>query len=477
MRLRVVLLCVALATPAWAEPAQQPKAPVKQTVPAQQKTQAKTKTEPKAAKQPAPATTTTTTATPAAPATPNPVIESYAALPLAQRVAIQADLFIIGDYSGPLTGEFSEAAIAAVRAFQKRKGDKETGVLNLQERAQLTVDARAKQTARGWRVFDDTATGVRLLVPSKMMPETKEAPNGTRFTSARGEMVAETFRVAQSGTTLASVFEQLKKPLNGRRVAQSSIQGDSFQISGLQNLKEFVVRGYARGDEVRGITILYDQALDGIMAPVVTAMTNAFAPFPSGIATPTAKNKVEYASGIAVSGDGHILADRDVLNDCQIITVAGIGGADRIAEDTKAGLVLLRVYGARRLRPLALAGESMKVGDLMLLGIASPEKQDGGAAVTAIGARLTESSNIDPMPPVGFTGAAALDAQGKLAGMITLKPALIATTGVAGPQAALTPVEAIRNFLDAQNVKPAASTVQGPDAAKAAIVRVICVRK
>jgi hypothetical protein len=40
----------------------------------------------------------------------------------------------------------------------------------------------------------------------------------------------------------------------------------------------------------------------------------------------------------------------------------------------------------------------------------------------------------------------------------------------------LTPVEAIRNFLDANNVPPAVRTVVG-DAAKGAVVRVICVRR
>jgi len=42
---------------------------------------------------------------------------------------------------------------------------------------------------------------------------------------------------------------------------------------------------------------------------------------------------------------------------------------------------------------------------------------------------------------------------------------------------ALAPVEAIRNFLDANNVAPAAAAVTGADAAKGSVVRVICVRK
>src|SRR5258707_778341 len=63
------------------------------------------------------------------------ILDSYAAIPLSDRVAIQSDLIWTGDYNGVLSGEFGERSVAAVKAFQKRKGGKETGVLNLQERA------------------------------------------------------------------------------------------------------------------------------------------------------------------------------------------------------------------------------------------------------------------------------------------------------------------------------------------------------
>ena len=463
MRLGVIALCLVMAAAAYAEPAQKQSAPVA----AKRAKAAKTKPAPKAeAKSKQPATTQTVT--------PNPLSASYAALPLAVRVSIQADLIMTGDYAGSLTGEFGNDAIAAVKAFQKRKGNAETGVLNPKERGELGVAAKPKQTQRGWQVVDDTTAGVRVFVPAKMMPQASQIPGGSRWASARGEMAVETFRAAQSGTTLAAVFEQMKKQANGRRVASSSITGNSFEISGLQNLKHFRVYGYARDDEVRGLTILFDQALEGIMLPVATAISNAFVAFPTGVAVPSAKSKVEYASGFAVSADGHIVTDREALDGCQVLTIAGIGGVDRVAEDKEKGLLLLRVYGARELKPVALAGETTKAPELTLVGIAEPGAQEGGRVVSVARARLTDA-RIEPAPGPGFTGAAALDAQGRLTGMVTLKPALVAGTG-AGPQATLLPVETIRNFLDAQNVAPAASALTG-EAAKAAIVRVICVRK
>src|SRR5262245_61908646 len=134
------------------------------------------------------------------------VADSYNAIPLAERVAIQNDLIWTGDYNGVLNGEFGERAVAAVKAFQKRKGGKETGVLNLQERAALAAAAKPKQETVGWRIVDDLSTGARVGIPGKLMPSTNVSGGISRWSSQRGETSAETFRVA-GATALGSIFE------------------------------------------------------------------------------------------------------------------------------------------------------------------------------------------------------------------------------------------------------------------------------
>jgi len=157
-----------------------------------------------------------------------------------------------------------------------------------------------------------------------------------------------------------------------------------------------------------------------------------------------------------------------------VCTFAGIGGADRVAVDK--GLALLRVHAAN-LKPVALAGESTK-GDVTPLGVADPQAQGGGSAVSTAKARVSDIFALAPAPAPGFDGAAVLDGQGKLVGIAALKVPVVAGTAPAqGASATLTPVEAIRNFLDAQNVPPASGGMSGVEAAKASVVRVICVRK
>jgi hypothetical protein len=319
---------------------------------------------------------------------------AYAAVPEAERTAIQSDLIWTGDYNGLVGAEFGDRAITAVKAFQKRNGGKETGVLNPDERAKLAQGAKAQQERTGWRLVEDSATGARLGIPTKMAPQSGAATSGSHWQSVHGEVQVETFRVAAPGTTLASVFEQQRKEPAERKVEYNVLRGDFFVISGLQGLKKFYVRAAARensngqpGSDVRGITILYDQSMEGTMDRIAVAMSSAFAAFPAPLAgAPPPRRKVEYGTGLLVSKAGDILTDAELLTDCELIAVPGLGYAERIAADP-AGLALLRVNGLRDAAPLALGGGTPS-GEVALVGIADPQFQNGGKAVSTARGRL-----------------------------------------------------------------------------------------
>jgi hypothetical protein len=408
------------------------------------------------------------------PPVPAPAKAFYAAMPEAERNAIESDLVWTGDYNGLVGAPFEDRAVAAVQSFQKRNAGKETGILNPDERSRLAQSAKASQERVGWRVVDDPATGARLGIPAKLVPQAVPGKSGGRWQSGRGEVQVETFRVAAPGTTLAAVFEQQKKEPSTRRVEYNVLRADFFVLSGLQGLKKFYVRGQVKDgakdqvkdNDVRGITILYDQAMEGIMDPVAVAMSSAFAPFPAQAVAgvPAVRRPVEYGTGLVVSAAGHIVTDADLLTGCELIVVPGFGHADRVAAD--GGLALLRVNGARDLAPVALAAGA-PAGEVTLVGIADPQAQNGGKAVSTARGRALANGALDPLPAAGFAGAAALDATGSVAGIVGLH--------APGP-AAVVPAPAIAKFLGAQNVAPAAGRT-GLDAVKAAAVRVICIRK
>jgi hypothetical protein len=259
------------------------------------------------------------------------------------------------------------------------------------------------------------------------------------------------------------------------------VKPDFFVLSGTQGANNFYVRGQIRGDEARILTVVYDQANKATMDPVVIAMSSAFNPFPTGAQAvgPPPRKSVEYATGIVVGSGGDIVTDRQAIEGCQSIVVAGHGNADQIAIDKERDLALLRIYGAHGLTALAL-GNTKATRDVELTGIADPQNQGGGAAISSVKAGITPSGSngelaLSPAPGLGFSGAVAIDANGKFAGMAQLKPAVVAGPSSATPttQAVLVGADALRDFLKANNVV-ANGTSSSP---KASVVRVICVRK
>ncbi len=428
-----------------------------------------------------------TPAPPAVAAKPKSAAAAVAARPAlavdpaaqAERLALQSDLAWAADYNGAISGEANERMTTAIKAFQKNNGGATTGALTPQQRALLADAARKQQDNVGWKIVSDTATGVRLGVPLKLVPQQSSNAGGARWASTTGTIQILVSRRKEVGATVAAIAEREKKEPAGRRIDYTAVRPDFFVLSGMQGLKKFYVRGQIKDGDVKLMTILYDQATEGTMEPVVIAMSSAFTPFPAGVqaGVPALRKTVEYATGVVVGADGVIITDRTAVEACQSIVVPGHGNAERFAEDKLHDLALLRLYGARGLVPLGLGGSS-PTASLVIAGIADPQNQGGGAAVSVTTATTSQAASGDPMlspaPELGFSGAAVRDGDGTFAGIALLKPTVVAGPLPPASQAVLVPAAVVREFVKKNNV--AISNAVGGEA-KASVVRVICVRK
>jgi hypothetical protein len=454
MRFVAIVAAVCLASPALAQTA----APAK---PATAKPAAK----PAAAKPKADA------AKPVAAAPSAAQKSAYDAMSLEERVAIQTDLILVGDLKANPTGEWGSFSNAAAKAFQKRKGYKDTGILLPEERTVLAADAQAKQAEAGWRMVNDFS-GARVNVPIKLAPQESRGKSGGHWQSARGEIQIDVFRETPPAT-LNALYEQMRKdPI--RKPDYGILRPDFFVLQGLQGLKRFYIRAQSGQNEVRGIIVLYDQAVQGIMEPVTVAISSGFTAFPTtaqAAAGAPPKRLVEYGTGVVVSAAGHIVTDREAIDGCQIIVANGVGNAERVAEDRTAGLALLRVYGALDVKPLPL-GDGARA-EVSLVGIADPQAQGGNAAVSTVKVRVASANgagSFEPAMTQGFAGAAAIDPDAGFSGVAVQR-----MTGAAATPS-LVPVAAIRKLLSDQGVSFASGKVAA-DAAKDSVVRIICVRK
>ncbi len=206
-----------------------------------------------------------------APAVTQAQRDAYAAIPVVERLAIQSDLIWSGDLAGAADPDFSDRAIAAVRTSNAATSSrKPVSSRRTSGRCSPPPPATRKDYV-GWRLVEDDATpGVRLGIPSEARSAVRAGARPARAGHPRGaRSKSRPFREKMAGATLNELFEDLKKKPASRRVEFTSVQGNTFLISGLQGLKRLHVRVFMKDNEARGLTILYDQAMEGIVLPMV----------------------------------------------------------------------------------------------------------------------------------------------------------------------------------------------------------------
>src|SRR3984893_8277069 len=140
------------------------------------------------------------------------------AMAQSERQAIQSDLAWVGQYNGAITGEVSERMVAAIKEFQKERGGKQTGVLNAQERGVLAETAKRRQDNVGWKIVTDAGSGVRLGIPSKLVPQQSSDANGTKWSSSTGTIQIQLSRRKEANPTTAKLAEKEKKEPAGRAI-------------------------------------------------------------------------------------------------------------------------------------------------------------------------------------------------------------------------------------------------------------------
>jgi hypothetical protein len=376
----------------------------------------------------------------------------------------------------------SDRLVAAIKSFQKDNGGKQTGVLNPQERGALSAAAKALSDRAGWKIGFDPVNGIRLGLPTKLAPIQTTGSTGSKWSSAQGQIQIETWRQRDNTLSLNALADREAKA-EGRKVEYRAVKDQFFVLSGMQNLKKFYIRGEIKGNEARGMTVLYDQATEGTMAPVVVLMSSAFSAFPSNGIVPTdglpPRKMVEYSTGVVVSADGAIIADRLAVDGCQSIIVPTYGNADRVAQDKTHDLALLRIYGTRGLKPLAMDQATAKPA-ITITGIADPQNQGGAAAISSVDSTVAAANGsgdpaLQSAPGIGLSGGAAVDGDRHFAGIALLKPPMVAGGQGSPPpaQAVLVPADAVRDFLKTNGI----ALASGASDAKASVLRVICVRK
>ena len=358
-----------------------------------------------------------------APTPPGPARDT--SLAAADRIAIQFDLAWTGDYNGLINGEVNDKTTAAIKAFQRNRKFKETGVLNTQERALLAASAKAKQAQVGWTMVDDPVTGARLGVPDQAGPE--QEPGQDRHPLVLGARTGPGRDLPDPGARHDAAACTSSRGRSRRRASSrsTSLRPDFFILSGMQGLKKFYVRAEIKDGEVRGMTVLYDQATEphhgsGRGRDVERVH-----------AVPRRRRRRADRPGAQAQGrirHRHRRQRRRPHPHRPPGRPTAATSSSSPATATPTGWRRTRPPISRSCAstarpiscPRSLPATRRRVPTSRWS--ASPtRKARAAAARSRRSPRSSRATRLEPAPQLGFSGAAALDGQGRVVGMVELK--------------------------------------------------------
>ncbi|WP_210497023.1 peptidoglycan-binding protein [Microvirga antarctica] len=360
---------------------------------------------------------------------------AFETLPEADRKAIQDALIWTGAYSGTADGTFGRQTFEAVSAFLQSQRKPGTGILSAAERAELQTLAQRARMAAGFTVVDDSRAGVRIGVPTRLLPkQVANANGGSRWQSADDRVTLDT-RTVPADATLESLYERnLALQINGRTVTYKVLRPDFFVIAGETPSGRFYTRYGAGSAGIRGFSIGYDKSLAPQLDRVVVAIANSFDP--SGRAAPAAGPTPATSPSLSPSqapvaalpasrrlvGTGIAMTPRRVITTADLAGCTDLQAGDRKASPVKAqdgnGAGVLIIDLAQALPselPKFATAEAASGDPVLILGYST---DDGRTGLSAVPGTMADGQSVLAPLQSGASGAPVLDAANALIGLV-----------------------------------------------------------
>jgi hypothetical protein len=360
---------------------------------------------------------------------------AFEALPIENRVLIQRNLVWAVPFNGAALGTFGKLTYAGIKAFEKRAATEVNGILTPEEMDQLAKQAAAAQKSAKFQIVADKKSGTRIGLPLSLLTRQEATAIGAKWSNADASISVETAKGTGTAADLSAAFDRFLA-LPDRKVTYKLLKPDFFVITGENGADSFYVRYSANDTAMRGFTFRYPTAKQKLMDRYVIAAANTFEPFPGAAPgadvaqgsteAPPAAPTSRLSTAIRLA-DGSVLASAKAASGCKSITLSG-----KAAKSAAGPTDLVTLSGGVGTSALAARATAPAAGEAIL---ALASDKDGamtvapGSLITVAGKILVEAA-LQP----SAAGAAIVDRQGQLIGIVTGDPAAVK------PIAGVTPV-------------------------------------
>jgi hypothetical protein len=344
---------------------------------------------------------------------------------LQERRAIQRDLIWTAGFTGSATGEFGALTFAALKRLDSEMKMPVSGVLNPDKRKRLADAAEVGRRAIGFRLETDSASKMRIGVPTKLLSKRSVNPSGlSRWQDDKGQITVD-LSLGKPDDDLAQLFERgTATNVPGRKITYKLLRPDFFVISGETQTGKFYRRLEKGADgALRGFSIGYGKSLSPAFDWMVIAIATSFEaepgrnPQPPSVASglpgvgPVRPSAPEPKRVSAVEiAPGKFITPSAAIASCKALHAGQPTQTARI--EKQAGGLAVLAYAQPNGGPLIFA----PVGaEAVLL-----QRDNTGALMTAA-AILVEGRAEMPLQ-AGGAGAALVDRGGRLVGLVIEEP-------------------------------------------------------
>jgi peptidoglycan hydrolase-like protein with peptidoglycan-binding domain len=198
-----------------------------------------------------------------------------------KAVRIQQEALIwTTDYEGLIDGKPGDETIKAIRKFQARLGNPQTGTLTSSELEALVKQGSTKRSAAGFKQYTDGKAGVSVGIPVNFLPEPRDVPWGKSWYNREKGLAVDTLRFTND-VSLRALYDKLLK-INNRTVTYQRYVDDKwFVIAAFEKdaaiyVRAELVRSPGQSDEIRGFSIWMSKSRPDSYQSIAPAMLSSF---------------------------------------------------------------------------------------------------------------------------------------------------------------------------------------------------------
>jgi S1-C subfamily serine protease len=288
----------------------------------------------------------------------------YESLIWEDRVSLQRDLILTGNYDGVIDGQYGPGTFRALEEFQASIGSTSRDGLKPWERFRLAEEAEKEFSRLGFTLIDNEDLGLQTYLPVRVLAFVGDTKLGRMYANEQQTLTLEFLDIDASELPFETLFALSSQSGSGQVVTYKAYNSGRFAVAGASSGQYFYRWFTNAGTSSIGFEVRYAESarLDGTKIAIFLASNTgpasqgvevAALPEPPAV-SPVAegdvpqKTSISFGSGFYFAPRGMLVTNAHVVEECEAVHITGYGPARVLKEDSDVDLAVLQLVDQTR---------------------------------------------------------------------------------------------------------------------------------